>query len=252
MLIGLNGQIGAGKDTVYQRIAEVVQLDGLHVDPERVAFADSLKDAVNRLFVLPAGFLEHAKRDNRCEVEITTPRFRLSRIKGVGWTARLPFMSRVTSRQTVRSVLQRFGAEVVRDLFGADFWVDLCLPKSLDHSGRLIVVTDCRYPNEVQRVKDLGGVVVRVLNGPPKDQTHSSEQIIPDDGIDFFMDNSSRDDGFVSLDANVRTLLRACRVVSRERTNKKIKELPQRRVDGVITGITDLSTTNRNGGAYRG
>lgn len=59
----------------------------------------------------------------------------------------------------VRRVLQVLGTDVGRRLFGEDVWVDLAL------SHRPLVLTsfsDVRFPNEVERVLDFGGIVFRL------------------------------------------------------------------------------------------
>jgi hypothetical protein len=71
----------------------------------------------------------------------------------------------------------------------------MALPLDTEHSNRLIVVTDMRFPNEIQRVKDLNGVCVKVerdtdtLHG-----NHPSEQNV-DHLMDYVLDNTgSMDD----------------------------------------------------------
>lgn len=210
MLIGVNGQIGSGKDALFERAAALYESDTTLTParPERTAFADKLKRAFAALFGITREFIEEAKRDDLAEVFITTPRFGFSRRRGLQWTRFLPGMRRVHSHMTVRMGLQRMGTEVGRQVFGDSFWVDQCVPLDLDHTNRAIFVTDCRFPNEVQRIRDAGGLVVRVLNGPlTNDDGHPSEQILPSEMIDVEVDNSRRDDGFAALDAQVEQLL---------------------------------------------
>lgn len=236
MLIGINGQLGSGKDTVYERATALARSGDIPTTPERRAFADKLKQAVSVLLMISREFMEVAKRSDQYVVEVRHPRFKVSFRRGLRWTAKLPFMTKTVSSQSIRSTLQRMGAEVGRELFGELFWVDQCLAPDLKHDGSLIMVTDVRYPNEIQRVKDLGGVVVRVLNGPLVQDGHSSEQIIPEEDIDFEVDNSIRGDGFASLDQHVRSLVKATKIKESEVSAKKVNELPTRRVDAVLRG----------------
>lgn len=194
MLLGLNGQIGAGKDAVYERATVLSTALGVPV-PERVAFADKLKLAAARALGVDVDTLESMKRDENARVKLE--RFRAE-------TSEHPadppnFMHSIT----VREYLQLFGTEVGREVFGDTFWVDQALAPDLDHTGRLIIVTDCRFPNEATRVKELGGLVVRVTNGPLNTEGHASEQVLDADLIDFEIDNSIRGDNFTALDEAV-------------------------------------------------
>ena len=111
---------------------------------------------------------------------------------------------------TMRLFLQRYGTEAHRDIFGDDFWVKATLPDGLDHSDRLIVVTDCRFPNEAHRVHELGGYVVEVGDGTPRDELHwehESEKPLDEDLIDWHLTNNVFDDHFQTLDQNVRDML---------------------------------------------
>lgn len=202
MLLGLNGQIGAGKDAVYERAA--ILASSLDVPaPERIAFADKLKLAAARALGVDVDLLESMKRDEKARVKLE--RFRAE-------TSDHPadppnFMHSIT----VREYLQLFGTEVGREVFGDTFWVDQALAPDLDHTGRLIIVTDCRFPNEANRVRELGGLVVRVTNGPLNTEGHASEQVLDPELIDFEIDNSIRGDDWVNLDEAVSdtlTLLR--------------------------------------------
>jgi hypothetical protein len=79
---------------------------------------------------------------------------------------------------TTRDFLQRFGTEVMRDNFGQDFW--------LRHMrGRIgvgdYVITDCRFPNEVSLVHDLGGTVVEIIRPGCVKSTHISDKGVKPD-----------------------------------------------------------------------
>jgi len=180
VIFGLAGQIGAGKDEAMRRAKQLLPHKGV----VRVSFAEKLKTSAAALFNIDQSFWEVAKRDNNIEVRILGP-------------------DGVYSSMTVREMLQRYGTEAHRDIFGGSFWVDAALPLGFDHSEIVVLVTDTRFPEEVQRVKDLGGKIIRLTNGEMLAPVHASEQILSDDLIDYEIDNSVRDDGFAHLDAQL-------------------------------------------------
>jgi hypothetical protein len=121
VIIGLGYRARAGKDTVADHL---VRGHGF----TRVAFADNLKTAARAIFHLTD---EQLYGDRK---ELIDPRWGL----------------------TPRDILQRLGTEGVRNVFGSHVW-----RKSLFlglEPGRDYVVTDVRFPDEVQEVKDAGGV----------------------------------------------------------------------------------------------
>jgi hypothetical protein len=66
---------------------------------------------------------------------------------------------------TPRWVLQYWGTEVCRRGFHDDIWI-ASLENKLRNSKDDIVISDCRFPNEIKSIKDAGGIVVRVARGP--------------------------------------------------------------------------------------
>jgi hypothetical protein len=66
---------------------------------------------------------------------------------------------------TPRWVLQYWGTEVVRKHFHDDMWI-ASLENRLRSSKDDIVITDCRFPNEIKAIRSAGGQVVRITRGP--------------------------------------------------------------------------------------
>lgn len=98
---------------------------------------------------------------------------------------------------TGREYLQHFGNEA-RLLFGDSFWVDQVLPRPATHPSRefredenqfalagmypdvdVVTITDLRYPNEAQRVLNLGGEVWEIERPGLESDGHASEQPLP-------------------------------------------------------------------------
>jgi len=65
---------------------------------------------------------------------------------------------------TPRLVLQKWGTEVARKSWHDDTWI-ASLENKLSKAHNDIVITDVRFPNEIQAVRNAGGIVIRVVRG---------------------------------------------------------------------------------------
>jgi hypothetical protein len=196
MIIGLHGKAQAGKDTSANFIEEYFEHTPLKI--ERRSFAFSLKEsAVAALGIEvddPIAFCDLLKTEG---ASITT-----------SWYDD-EAMNQRSKRITGREFLQNYGTEAHRAVFGSDFWVDACLPKSQsindDYESKLVIVTDVRFPNEAERIHNLGGYVWEVERPEiEKGDAHASEQRLPDAQIDATIHNAGTLD---DLRASVRRLL---------------------------------------------
>jgi hypothetical protein len=65
---------------------------------------------------------------------------------------------------TPRWVLQYWGTEVCRNGFHNDIWV-ASVENKLRQTTDDVVITDCRFSNEVQAIKNAGGITCRISRG---------------------------------------------------------------------------------------
>lgn len=152
-IIGICGFMGSGKDTIADYL---VNVHGF----KRESFANSLKDAVASTFNWDREMLEGRSKQSR-----------LWREQVDQWWAERLDMPELTPRW----VLQYFGTEVVRDKFHDDMWI-ASLENRLAQSTDDIVITDCRFPNELVAIRQAGGQCVRVKRGPEPDWYEFAEQ----------------------------------------------------------------------------
>ena len=146
MILGVTGLIGSGKDTIADYL---VTFHGF----KRVSFAASLKDAVSSVFGWDREMLEGTSKQSRQwreEVDIW-------------WAERLNM-----PQLTPRWVLQYMGTDVFRNNFHNDIWV-ASVENKLRQSKDNIVITDCRFSNEVSAIKSAGGITMRVERGEKPD-----------------------------------------------------------------------------------
>lgn len=62
--------------------------------------------------------------------------------------------------KTPRWAMQSLGTEWGRNCIGEDIWINAWANSAAKH--KLVVCDDVRFPNEVARIKELGGVVIRI------------------------------------------------------------------------------------------
>jgi hypothetical protein len=142
MIIGVCGLIGAGKDTIADYLVNIHEF-------RRESFANTLKDSVSAVFGWDRDMLEGRTRQSREWREQVDP----------WWAERLGI-----ANLTPRWVLQYWGTEVVRKSFHDDTWI-ASLENKLRKSQDDIVISDCRFPNEIAAIKRAGGIVIRVRRG---------------------------------------------------------------------------------------
>lgn len=93
---------------------------------------------------------------------------------------------RAKADPAIRVLLQTVG-QGARDVLSDNVWVDAALGGCLPED---VVVTDLRYPNEARRIKDLGGLIVRIERpgiGPANN--HSSEIAMASWRFDLLIQN---------------------------------------------------------------
>jgi hypothetical protein len=130
MIVGLSGYAQSGKDTVAELLC-------LNYKYHRRAFADPMRDAIYTLN--PIVFNLNSRVADL--------------VDEYGWDV-------AKANPEVRRLLQVFGTDVGRKMFNENFWVDIALA-GLNPEHR-VVLSDVRFPNEAEAIKNLGGQVWRI------------------------------------------------------------------------------------------
>ena len=141
-IIGVVGFIGSGKDTVADYLVNFHEF-------RRESFANTLKDAVSSVFGWDRVMLEGRTKEARDWREQVDP----------WWSERLAMPT-----LTPRWVLQYWGTEVCRKSFHDDIWI-ASLENKLRNSKDNIVISDCRFPNEISSIRNSGGKIIWVQRG---------------------------------------------------------------------------------------
>lgn len=163
-LIGLAGRAGTGKSTIARLLCEQ------HAFVE-ITLAEPIKRALAAMLDLPRAYLEdRATKD--------TP---------IDW------LSNTTPQRLMQTLRNGWGRQIIAD----DLWLILARrrieriaaqPAHMHIAG--IVISDLRYPDEAQFVRDMGGTVWHIVRPAPPVEAHSSEAGITAQPGDRTCDNT--------------------------------------------------------------
>lgn len=143
-IVAINGCIGSGKDTFAKTFIE----GGYH----RMSFATNLKDSVSAIFGWDREMLEGTTDESRAIRELPDP----------FWCKRLEL-----DCVSPRWILQNYGTDVLRKYFHNDIWVFSLEKDMLEVEGN-IIITDCRFPNELKMIRANSGTVIEVQRNLPQ------------------------------------------------------------------------------------
>ena len=160
MILAFTGRKCSGKDTAY------FALKSTKFNVKRFAFADKVKAVARTLF-------------NNIDVDN----------KDGGYVT-------IGEQQILNRDLLKFIGLKFRELH-ADIWVDLIVNEILEaeRDGFVPVITDARFPNEIEIMKRLGAKIIRVIRPSLKNNDdHISEKLCDTYDVDFEISN----DGLIS------------------------------------------------------
>lgn len=151
-IVGLVGFKGSGKDSASTPLLE----QGF----QKTSFAGVLKDCCSAIFGWDRDMLEGTTGEARLKRE-ETDLWWAEKLGRPGFSPRRAFTS--------------LGTDVIRTHFNENIWV-LAVENQIRQGGDW-VLTDCRFPNELQMVKDLGGTIIRVKRGPEPEWYRFAEAV---------------------------------------------------------------------------
>jgi hypothetical protein len=138
MIIAICGLQGSGKDTIGNYLVEKYGFN-------KLSFAMVLKDILSLLFLWDRNLLEGNTEESRKWRETVDE----------WWSQRLKIPN-----FTPRYALRYFGTELFRDHFHPDIWTATIEKRLKNYKN--IVITDCRFPNEIQMLKDNGALLLKI------------------------------------------------------------------------------------------
>lgn len=182
MIIAFSGLKGSGKDTAAKVL---IQEYGF----TKIAFADALREA---LLVLDPWVPIYINGMNEW------PLSELIQQEGWDWAK--------NNVPEVRRLMQVFGTEVGRMLFGENVWVDILNKRfpDVDDPETRYVITDCRFDNEVEFVRNNLGLLVWVDRPGLESDGHASESTHIKDLASVILHN---DETIEELEEDIRLML---------------------------------------------
>jgi hypothetical protein len=154
MIAGLTGLKNSGKDTIADFLVEYHGFT-------KVSFAGTLKRSVAELFNITLDEIEQWKNDPDCTVQIRR-----------NYGGQTPG-TQVESSMTFRYMLQRYGTEAHRNIFGSNFWVEQLVAKL--RYGIDYVITDVRFNDEAFAITEMSGFIYEVYRPGLEPDGHASE-----------------------------------------------------------------------------
>ena len=193
-IIGLAGPAGSGKDTV----ADLLRT---HVRFAKCAFADALRYEVCDAFGIKPLLLTHRPTKEEPHAALALARCKDHAFSGLLLQGKLldQFNGSIADFMALprspRQIMRLWGTEYRRAINGSH-WTGVVVARINDavtFSNFRHVITDVRFENEAQAVRNMGGVIWQIKRPDLKvDTTHSSES----DGSQFTPDaiiNNSHD-----------------------------------------------------------
>jgi hypothetical protein len=223
-IIGISGYMGSGKDTVARIIQELTEIKGNSLW-EIKKFSKKLK----QIAAILTGIDEDNFENQEFKKSFLDPEWNL-------------YMDGKELAYSVREFLQNLGSGGMRDNLHPDVWINTLFSdykpiREIVSGGpghyydvgiiRLFtkdvneypnwIISDVRFSNEVEAIKNRGGIIIRI-NRPPKidlgsrrgDFKHFSETALDNHKFDYIINNSG---SLEDLKTKVEMFLKTCKIL---------------------------------------
>lgn len=146
MIIGIAGFKSSGKDTIAEYLINEYGF-------KRLSFASAVKDILSIMFSWPRDKLEGLTKEDREWREMVDP----------WWSKKLQM-----PELTPRFVMQYIATDLFRNHFNQDIWINIVEKQLEENKYTNIVITDCRFQNEINMIKNIGGKIIQVHRNVPE------------------------------------------------------------------------------------
>ena len=163
-LLATSGKLASGKDTIAEAVMKEFQVESQH----HLSFAAPLKDEAQEVL----GFLRSSSTPEEAVqkiVDFDVPLDKAWHIVDIAYEPANAYPDVNTRDRTpwVRLLLQYWGVEVRREK-NPDYWRNKAILAAAENiaSEKHIMVTDARFPGEVEALQEIGFTVVRLEISP--------------------------------------------------------------------------------------
>ena len=220
VIVGIKGTKCSGKDTVADMIRYIMAAGTTqasydnyiwftkHRDSELdvpiIHFADKIKDDLSIIFGINRECFDDSKYKDELYYHFRTGSF----IKKIDATvpvdeitlnnlaqhtlADLREQSKDDCVIKVRTLMQYYGTEIMRNHIGKDVWINSTINKAIRHRDYygFTVIADVRFVNEWQAIRNIGGKIVHVVRGRLEDKVEHSSEYITSSSSDYEIENN--------------------------------------------------------------
>ena len=210
-IIGISGELNSGKDTVASIINYIFGVGvskanysdwlirkAVYDDKYKhriIHFADPMKDCLSIMYNIPREYFDSREHKDELWYVINGRRFITEKDTNLGHCYRitidllkeytLDYLIEKHPKYTIviklRTLMQYFGTEVVRNMMGAKLWTNSTMFKAADiaETYKVCIIPDVRFSNEHNAIKgnSLYGGDVYVSRDSTKKGGHDSETI---------------------------------------------------------------------------
>jgi hypothetical protein len=160
-VIGIAGKKFSGKDTLGHFFVQ-------NYGYEQIAYADPLKE-IGSIFGFTDEQLYGSKKEELDEFWQVTPRKFL---------------------QFVGTDMFRDNSNKISPNMGINTWTNIVKKRIQENPDKCFVITDVRFPNEADLVKQLGGIIIKLKRNTDHNDDHASESLIELLPSDFEFENN--------------------------------------------------------------
>ena len=221
VIVGVKGTKGSGKDTVadmiryimaagttqasYDNYVRFTKNRDSELDVPILHFADKLKDDLSIIFGINREcfdsqeykdekyfhFRTRSFKTDKNIKEYMIPDITLEDLK-TNSLARWIESFKEDCVIKLRTLMQYYGTEIMRNNIGANVWVHSTINKAIQHRDYygFAVIADVRFVNEWQAVRNVGGKIVHVIRGKLEDKVEHSSEYITSNSTDYEIENN--------------------------------------------------------------
>lgn len=195
LFVAFSGKKQVGKDTSADMLMDILEQKGMKVAV--TAFAEALKEMTINILGLDRVLVYGSNEDKETLTHISWEHIPLE-IRMVYSKDGLP----IVGQMTIREVLQVVGTNIFRLMLENDVWANSPFRRDWSEYD-VVIITDCRFPNEKEITEKHGGIVIRLTRDTGLVDDHSSETALDEYEFKYTYDNNG---SFEDLENYLREL----------------------------------------------